>query len=66
MLFLLGITTLTLKSLHMLHNTISNWSWLPKYLTFSSQLSKQRLKQVYGDTFVMITGFTQGIGHGYA
>lgn len=65
-LFLLGVTTLTLKAASVVSKFIRKWSWIPKHILDQKKVSSASLKERYGDCFVLITGFTQGIGRGYA
>lgn len=39
MLFLIGMTAITLKTAKTLSNTICKWNWIPKYIIGSKQLS---------------------------
>jgi hypothetical protein len=66
LLFLLGISAMTLHAGCVLTKSIKKWKWVPKHLAASSKLTSENLKQRYGNCFVLITGFKQGIGRGYA
>ena len=66
LLFLLGVTTITLKSACFLGKFMKRWSWIPKHILDQKKVTSSNLKERYGDCFVLITGFTQGIGRGYA
>jgi len=65
-LFLLGVTTITLKTACAVAKFIGKWSWIPKHMIDQGKVSSNNLKERFGDCFVLITGFTQGIGRGYA
>ena len=65
-LFLLGATALTAKAACLIRKLVRNWGWLPGYIAGQKNVSAEKLKQTYGDCYVLITGFTQGIGRGYA
>ena len=65
-LFLLGVAALTYKTASWMHKTVSLFSWLPSHFVNAKRLTAVNLKRKYGDCFVAITGFTEGIGRAYA
>jgi hypothetical protein len=66
LLFLTGVSAITITSLRWLYSTCKAWSWLfPHYLN-ASKLSADALTKKYGKCWVLITGFTEGIGRGFA
>lgn len=65
-LFLLGVASLTYKTVSFAWQTLNSWKWLPGYLQRQQRLSASALKEKYGDCYVLITGFTEGIGYGFA
>lgn len=66
LLFLTGVATLTYKSSSWLYKNWRSWEWLPSHFANEAKLNGPALKKKYGDCWVVITGFTQGIGHGFA
>lgn len=66
LLFLIGATALTYTAGSQLHKVWHSWSWIPSHFRNHSKLNGPALKKKYGDCWVVITGFTQGIGRGYA
>ena len=66
MLFLIGCTALTLHSTCFIGKLIKKWGWIPGHLMAQSKVTTQNLKERYGDCYVLITGFTSGIGLAYA
>lgn len=65
-LFLFGATALTYKAARMFQSMICYWNWVPSHIANSKKLTENNLKQRYGTCFVVITGFTEGIGRAYA
>jgi hypothetical protein len=66
LLFLVGVAALTFKAGSQLRKLWSTWNWLPSHFLNEARLSGPALKRKYGDCWVVITGFTQGIGRGFA
>ncbi len=65
-LFVAGVAALTAKVGGWLHRTWRSWNWVPSHFRNEARLNGPALKQKYGDCWVVITGFTQGIGRGFA
>ena len=65
-LFLAGVTALTAKMGGWLYKTWKSWKWVPAHFRNEANLNGSALKKKYGDCWVVITGFTQGIGRGFA
>lgn len=66
LLFLLGTAALTYKTGRFLYNIGRYWNWVPSHIANAKKLTESNLKQRYGTCFVVITGFTEGIGRAYA
>jgi hypothetical protein len=66
LLFLTGVSTLTVASLRWLYSSCKAWSWLYPHYVNASKLSADALAKKYGKCWVLITGFTEGIGRGFA
>jgi hypothetical protein len=66
LLFLIGVTALTAKTVATIKKIVKLWDWLPSHIWNSANLNGKKMKEKYGDCFVCITGFTEGIGRGYA
>ena len=66
LLFLTGVSTLTIASLRWLYSSCKAWSWLYPHYVNASKLSADALAKKYGKCWVLITGFTEGIGRGFA
>jgi hypothetical protein len=65
-LFVAGVAALTAKVGGWLCRTWRSWSWVPAHFRNVAALNGPALKKKYGDCWVVITGFTQGIGRGFA
>jgi hypothetical protein len=65
-LFLAGVAAITAQVGGWLYKTWKSWSWLPAHYLNEAALNGPALKKKYGDCWVVITGFTQGIGRGFA
>lgn len=66
LLFLIGTTAITLQAVSFIMKMIKSWSWLPKHFINAGSLSASKMKERYGDCYVCVTGFTEGIGRGYS
>ena len=66
LLFLLGIASITYKVGSVLYRTLDTWSWVPRHLLNKGKATAENLRKRYGNCYVCITGFTDGIGKGYA
>lgn len=66
LLFLIGTTTLTYQTISIIYKIIKSWKWVPKNFYHQITFSGSKMKERYGDCYVCITGFTEGIGRGYA
>lgn len=66
-LFLLGGFLLLSRFLQRAYNLLRNWSWLPEHISVAKNFDPERLRERYGrDCWVVVTGFTHGIGLAYA
>lgn len=65
-LFLLGIAAITYKVTALLWRGCRGFQWLPTYFIRQGRLSGSALKERYGNCYVLITGFTEGIGYCFA
>lgn len=66
LLFLVGVAAITYKTTTFISRTWQSWKWVPEHIINQSKLNGPALKDKYGDCWVVITGFTEGIGHGFA
>jgi 17beta-estradiol 17-dehydrogenase / very-long-chain 3-oxoacyl-CoA reductase len=60
------VAALTYKTSSILYKTWLSWGWVPSHFQNEAKLNGPALKNKYGDCWVVITGFTQGIGRGFA
>lgn len=65
-LFLAGVTAMTYKTWKVLYEAWGSWGWIFPHMAHQSKLNAAALKQRYGNCWVVITGYTQGIGRGFA
>ena len=66
LLFAIGLASITYKISLSLYNNYKFWKFLPIFLHNQSQFDPNKLKEKYGDCYVLITGAADGIGYAYS
>jgi 17beta-estradiol 17-dehydrogenase / very-long-chain 3-oxoacyl-CoA reductase len=66
LLFLAGVAALTYSTGKVLREAWGSWGWVLPHFVNQGRLNGPALKKKYGNCWVVITGFTQGIGRGFA
>ena len=65
-LYCIGSIALTVTIFRKLSQTCQSWHWIFSHNANLKNLNKQNLIKKYGDCWIGITGFTEGIGWAYA
>jgi hypothetical protein len=61
-LFLLGLSVMTYHSIYFIANTIKHSIWISKHFYYQTKINKENIVKKYGNCWIVITGFTEGIG----